>query len=93
MGTVYLIHFDEPIGDTSNPHGSAQHYVGYTDNLPQRIETHRSGNGAAIMAAVQGQGVGWRVVKTWLGERSLERRIKRQHNHKRYCPICNGGKR
>jgi len=88
MGTVYLIHFDQPIGDLSNPHGQAQHYLGYTDDLEKRMAAHRSGNGSAIMAAVRKAGIGWQVARTWEGGRDLERKLKRQHNTPRYCPIC-----
>jgi hypothetical protein len=28
VGLVYLLHFDQPIGDTSNPRGFASHYTG-----------------------------------------------------------------
>src|SRR4029453_1469334 len=28
VGLVYLLHFDQPIGDTSNPRGFAAHYTG-----------------------------------------------------------------
>jgi hypothetical protein len=27
-GTVYLLHFLEPIGNPTNPHAMAQHYIG-----------------------------------------------------------------
>lgn len=88
MGTVYLIHFDAPLGNTSNPRGQARHYIGYTDDLPARIETHRRGNGAAIMAAVRRAGIGWEVVRTWAGGRDLERRLKRRKKARCLCPIC-----
>ena len=88
MGTVYLIHFDAPLGNTSNPRGQAQHYIGYTDNLAERIETHRHGNGAAIMAAVRRAGIGWEVVRTWAGGRDLERQLKRRKKARCLCPIC-----
>jgi len=88
MGTVYLIHFDTPLGNTDNPRGQAQHYIGYTDNLAERIEAHRHGNGAAIMAAVCRAGIGWRVVRTWVGGRDLERRLKRRKKARCLCPIC-----
>ena len=41
---VYLLHFDEPIGDTGNPRGQAQHYIGCCEDLPARLETHRKGH-------------------------------------------------
>jgi len=89
--TVYLIHFAEPLGDLNNPRGQAQHYLGYTDDLEARLERHRSGNGSAIMAAVAERGIAWRVVRTWEGDRGLERKLKNQHNSPRLCPICQEG--
>lgn len=89
MGTVYLIHFDQPIGDLDNPRGQARHYLGWTEDLEARLHEHRTGNGSAIMAAVARQGIGWRVVRTWPGGRDLERQLKRQHNAPRFCPVCN----
>ena len=89
-GTVYLIHFAHPLGNTANPHGMALHYIGYAKGygLADRIEAHRKGNGAAIMTAVNKAGIPWEVVNTWPGDRKLERDLKRQHNAARYCPIC-----
>jgi len=85
---IYLIHFDRPIGNLSNPHGQAQHYLGYTDNLDERLARHHEGRGAAIMAAVTQQGIGWRVVRTWEGDRATEKALKRRKNHRQLCPIC-----
>jgi len=87
-GTVYLIHFERPIGDLDNPRGQAQHYLGFTEDLEARLEAHRTGNGSAIMAAVARAGVGWRLARTWAGDRNLERRLKNQHNGPRLCPLC-----
>jgi hypothetical protein len=92
MGTVYLIHFDVPLGDLSNPRGRAQHYLGYTDDLAARLEAHAGGNGSAIMAAVSEAGIVWRLVRTWDGDRALERQLKRQHNAPRLCPLCRMGR-
>jgi hypothetical protein len=89
---VYLIHFDVPLGDLCNPRGRAQHYIGYTEDLEQRLEQHRNGNGSAIMAAVSEAGIPWRLVRVWEGGRDVERRLKRQHNAPRLCPICRRGR-
>ena len=89
-GTVYLIHFNRPIGDLDNPRGQARHYLGFTHDLAQRLDAHRNGNGSAIMAAVASKGVGWELARTWDGNRGLERKLKRQHNGPRLCPICKG---
>lgn len=88
MGTVYLIHFDHPIGDLSNPLGQAQHYLGYTDNLKARLNCHRNGNGSRIMAYLAQHGIGWTLARTWKGGRDLELRLKRRKNSPKLCPIC-----
>lgn len=89
-GTIYLLHFDRPIGDLANPRGQAQHYIGYAngDGLEARLAQHRSGNGSAIMAAVARAGIEWRVVRTWAGDRNLERRLKKYKKAWRFCPVC-----
>lgn len=80
---VYLIHFERP-------YFHACHYLGFVkSNLDQRIEQHRAGNGARLLQVVTQAGIDWRVVRTWpQGNRSLERRLKRQKNAWKHCPIC-----
>jgi predicted GIY-YIG superfamily endonuclease len=97
MGTVYLIHFDRPIGDLNNPRGQARHYLGYTDDLNARLEAHRQGNGARLMEVVTEAGISWTLARTWQGDRTLERKLKDRHNAPKLCPICrmarpNGGR-
>ena len=92
MSTVYLIHFERPIGDLSNPRGQARHYLGSTTDLEARLAAHRAGNGSRLMEVVNEAGIAWTVTRTWPGGRDLERQLKRQHNSPRLCPICNGGK-
>lgn len=86
--TVYLLHFDVPIGDPSNSHGMAQHYMGCSDNLEERLKAHRHGYGAAIMAAVSRAGIDWQLARTWDGGRDLERQLKRRKNARFLCPLC-----
>ena len=92
MGKIYLLHFARPIGNLANARGQAQHYMGFSDDLEARLEAHRAGNGSAIMAEVARLGIGWELARTWDGDRGLERRLKRQHNGPRLCPICNRSK-
>lgn len=102
--TVYLIHLDAPIGQPQSDearaarglpprvgtgHVQSQHYLGYTDNLEERLQHHREGNGSRFMAVAKEQGISWQVVRTWEGDRSRERRMKKHHHLKRFCPICN----
>jgi predicted GIY-YIG superfamily endonuclease len=82
---LYLIHFDRP-------YRHARHYLGYTRSkktLPQRIEHHREGSGARLMAAVARAKIPFEVVRTWPdGDRSAERRLKNQKHGPRLCPVC-----
>lgn len=86
---IYLIHFEQALGDLDNPHGQARHYLGYTDNLKARLEAHRSGKGSRLMEVVKERGIEWVLVRTWPGDRGIEKQLKRQKNSPRLCPLCN----
>jgi hypothetical protein len=83
MGTIYLIHFNEK-------YKHAQHYLGWAGpgNLNARLEHHRNGNGARLMAAVSKAGIEWKVVRLWRGSRVTERIMKQNGAVGKYCPIC-----
>jgi putative endonuclease len=87
-GTVYLLHFAEPIGNPDSPYGSASHYMGWTSDLGPRLAAHRDGAGAAIMRAVAKAGIDFEVARTWEGGRQLERELKNRHDHPGLCPDC-----
>lgn len=81
-GTVYLIHFDRPFKH-------ARHYTGWTSGrLEDRLELHRRGQGARLMAVIAEAGIGWQLARTWEGSRRRERQIKRQGGASRCCPLC-----
>lgn len=84
---TYLVHLDQALGST-RPRGRAQHYLGTTINLDQRLQTHREGRGARMLAAAVQRGIGFDVVRTWPGGRDVERRLKAQRNAPRMCPRC-----
>lgn len=91
MGTVYLIHFEHPIGNPENPRAQAQHYIGHSERpVDQRLEDHLRGrsNSSKIMRAVLRRGIGWRLARTWDGDRGDERRLKNWHKAWQLCPIC-----
>ena len=88
VGTIYLIHFEEKIGDESNPRSQAQHYIGWTSDLSSRLSAHELGHGSSIMAFLKQSGIKWKLVRQWKGTRDEERLLKNQKNAKRYCPIC-----
>lgn len=82
---VYLIHFNEP-------YKHAQHYTGWAhsmDGLNTRLTEHACGNGARLMKVIAEQGITWKLARVWEeGDRELERRLKKWHGAKKYCPIC-----
>ena len=85
----YLVHLDQALG-SSHPKGGARHYLGTTIDLDRRLETHRAGLGARILAAAVERGISFDVVRTWPGGRDVERQLKRQHAANRMCPRCRG---
>jgi predicted GIY-YIG superfamily endonuclease len=89
MGSVYLLHFSQPI---SNKH-TTQHYLGWASNLKSRITKHQQGQGARLTKVAYDRSITFEVACTWEGDRQLERLIKRQKNHRRYCPICRSARR
>jgi predicted GIY-YIG superfamily endonuclease len=81
--TVYLLHFYKS-------YYHAQHYIGYSDQLDKRITDHLCGMGARLMEVITIAGIEWRCVRTWLGDRKLERRLKNWHKAALLCPVCSG---
>lgn len=83
MGTIYLLHF-------SQPYHHAKHYCGWTHNgkLAERLDDHRAGRGAKLMAVISEAGIDFEVAATWAGTRSDERHIKNRGGLARVCPIC-----
>ena len=83
-GVVYLLHFAEP-------YKHARHYVGFTEDLTQRIEDHRAGRGAKLTGAAAAAGIPFVVARTWEKvTRTFERRVHRTKNSPKVCPICSG---
>ena len=83
--TVYLLHFSGPIAPGRH---TAQHYLGFTDDLERRIEEHRTGAGARLCEVAKERGLTFAVVRTWDGDRQLERKLKNMHAGPKLCPIC-----
>ncbi len=78
---VYLIHLDKPLHH-------ARHYVGFSEDLPGRIQKHHNGQGAAFMKAIAKEQISWHVSRIWDGDRTFERMVKDQHNASHLCPTC-----
>ncbi len=67
--TVYLLHFDVP-------YKHARHYLGFTDNLENRLAEHRKGNGARLLQVTNGAGITFVLARVWSGDRNFERILK-----------------
>jgi hypothetical protein len=81
QGTVYLLHF-------RSPYRHARHYQYCAGDVAIRVAAHQTGQGARLLAVVSQAGIGVDLVRTWPGDRSFERRLKRRHNSPRLCPVC-----
>jgi predicted GIY-YIG superfamily endonuclease len=92
IGWVYTLHFDQPIGDTSNRYGYAQHYTGWAVDLDARLATHTAGNGARLLEVVSARGIGWKIASLERGTRDRERQLKARGAARR-CPICRAERR
>jgi len=44
------------------------------------------------MVVVKDAGITWRRVRTWQGDRKLERQLKRRKEAPALCPVCAGDK-
>ena len=81
IGTIYLLHF-------SKPYMHAQHYLGWSQDVEGRLQTHVEGNGNPLVAAASAAGSEITLVRTWTGDRHFERRLKNKKNARSLCPIC-----
>jgi predicted GIY-YIG superfamily endonuclease len=87
--TVYLLHFDAPVGPPGNRRNQAWHYTGSTRrSVTKRLAEHAAGKGARLLAVALASGVSWQLARTWEGGRDRERQIKRQGGASRRCPLC-----
>lgn len=84
IGSVYLVHF-------ARPYHGAQHYLGFSTNIPQRIKAHRAGRGAPLLGVITRRGIGWRVVRIWKRRDGyFEQFLKHNHALRELCPVCSG---
>jgi hypothetical protein len=87
---VYLLHYLAAIGG-DKPQDRAQHYLGSAraEYLAARLADQRDGCGANLPRVMAERGIPFVCVRTWPGDRQLERRIKRGGHGPRQCPLCN----
>jgi hypothetical protein len=78
---VYLLHFGEK-------HHHAQHYLGYTENLEERLRQHVSGQGSGLIKVVVNRGIGLSLARVWFSDGHYERWLHKKKNNPQLCPIC-----
>lgn len=85
IGTVYLLHFASPVN-------GKKHYVGFTQNLNNRLHAHGDGIfGCNMTRSAVKKGVRVTLGKSWLGVTpEHEQKLKKEKNLKRHCSACNG---
>ncbi len=79
----YLIHFDKPIGGSK-----AQHYIGFTTDLQNRVASHRAATGSGLTGRANKIGVSWRVVRVWRGADLESEKALKRLGGVNLCPIC-----
>jgi predicted GIY-YIG superfamily endonuclease len=79
--TIYLLHF-------ATPFKHAKHYMGFTEDLDARLERHRAGDGARLLRVIKDAGIAFDVARTWQGDRTLERKLKKYKRATALCPVC-----
>ena len=80
-GVIYMLHFDRP-------YKHAKHYVGWTEDLFDRLDTHAKGHGARLLAVIWRAGIGFTLIRICEGTRRTERAIKNEGGASRFCPAC-----
>lgn len=85
---VYLLHF-------TKKRAHAQHYLGASYQLFERLHRHADGRGAAITRALWHDDEDWTLAALFVPKprcsRSifeLETQAKRRHSSRDYCPLC-----
>jgi hypothetical protein len=88
---VYLLHFDKPYWLANGP---CTHCLGYAHyGAEKRIQKHREGNGALLVAYALRNGCDFELARRWpfkkpSDAKAFERRQKKSGHFSRLCPVC-----
>lgn len=81
---VYLVHYKQP----RKHHRHAVRVVSGPASLIRTL--YRELDPSVIDAKAADAGIGFVLVRTWIGkDERFDRRLKRQKHHSRLCPVCN----
>lgn len=87
-GTVYLLHLHQRLGNLSNARAQAQHYIGWCQNIDERLAQHRAGQGSKLLATAVARGITFEVAATWSAPVAFEKYLKRRKESPRLCITC-----
>ena len=80
---LYLLHF-------APRYRHAGHYLGYTEDVPERFALHLRGRGSPLVKAAVQSGCQIMLVRIWDEDGNAEQEIKRVVGSRaRLCPLCN----
>jgi hypothetical protein len=89
VGTTYLLHFIDPATGQAARYQHAGHYIGWTQDLPARLQAHASGSGARLVEVITRAGLGFTLARTWpQTTRDREDLLKHIGDARRFCPEC-----
>ena len=89
VGTTYLLHFIDPATGQAARYQHAGHYIGWTQDLPARLEAHASGAGARLVEVITQAGLGFTLARIWPETtRDREDLLKHCGDARRFCPEC-----
>lgn len=81
-GSVYLLHFDRPLGH-------ARHYIGWALDVHARVDTHLAGKGSKLVRAAVAAGIHVELVRVWENKgQAFEHQLKKGRCGPRFCPVC-----
>lgn len=94
LGSCYLLHFTQPYVAQrveGRKQQTVQHYLGWSENLANRLNLHSTGHGARLVRVVRDAGIKWHLARVWEDvDRHYERWLKNRKHSSRLCPLCQG---
>ena len=83
---VILLHFDRPY--PMRGIRPVQHKIHYCYSLHTQMRRLRAGEGPKLLKAIAKLGIGWQVVRVWLGATGYDKETFQARHPTRLCPIC-----
>ncbi len=82
---VYMLELSGFVGSEKH---KAKYYIGYTDNVRNRLQEHVSGEGSKMIRhALMNLGMKVRLVGVIEGDRKYERKLKNRKNNNRLVKL------